>query len=202
LALARRRMRPDGLAFVLTNGDGLADAIRAMQRAGFARVRTITWDKKVPGLGGGLRHRTEYILVGLLPGSRTLRGEDLVSVASVGSGTANRYPTQKPDGLGRALAGIAVIGPSDVVLDPFCGSGSLLVGARERGATVLGCDVAPGAIKAATARLKAGQTAPITRRPPAKARAPSSLEGRRRRAAPAYRKSAQAPARPTRRRSR
>src|SRR5574337_1361486 len=79
LALARRRLRGDGLAFVMTNGDGLAEAIRALQRAGFARVRTITWDKRVPGLGGGLRHRTEYVLVGLLPGSRTLQGEDLVS---------------------------------------------------------------------------------------------------------------------------
>ena len=37
---------------------------------------------------------------------------------------------------------IAGIGPGDVVLDPFMGSGALLVGARERGAHVIGSDIA------------------------------------------------------------
>jgi hypothetical protein len=41
LALARRKLRPDGLAFVMVNGEGLHDAWAALQRAGFARVRTI-----------------------------------------------------------------------------------------------------------------------------------------------------------------
>ena len=91
-----------------------------MARAGFVRVRTIRWDRRYPGLGGGLRHQTEFVLVA---GSRTLTGNDLVSVSAVGPGTAGRYPTQKPGGLGRVLARIARIGPGDVVLDPFVGSG-------------------------------------------------------------------------------
>ena len=153
LALARGKLRADGVAFVMTNGDGLADALAAMEGAGFARVRTITWDKRVPGLGGGLRHRTEYVLVGYLPGSRTLTGSDLVAVQSVGPGTAGRYPTEKPEGLGRKLAAIAGVGPGDVVLDPFCGSGALLVGAKARGAAVIGCDVAPAAIRRAAGKL-------------------------------------------------
>ena len=70
LRLARRKLAPDGVAFVMTNGAGLRDAITAVERAGFARVRVITWDRGRPGLGGGLRHQTEYVLVGLLPGSR------------------------------------------------------------------------------------------------------------------------------------
>jgi methylase of polypeptide subunit release factors len=92
-------------------------------------------------------------LVGLLPGSRTLSGIDLVSVPAVGPGTAGRYPTQKPDELGRVLARMANVGPGDVVLDPFVGSGALLVGARERGAHVIGCDIAPAALRTAKAKL-------------------------------------------------
>ena len=153
LAVARRRLRSDGVAFVMVNGDGLRDALGAMARAGFVRVRTITWDRRYPGLGLGLRHQTEFVLVGFLPGSRTLTGVDLVSVAAVGPGTAGRYPTQKPDDLGRVLARMASIGPGDVVLDPFVGSGALLVGARERGATVIGCDIAPAALRLARTRL-------------------------------------------------
>lgn len=96
--------------------------------------------------------------MGLLPGSRTLAGVDLVSVSAVGPGTAGRYPTQKPDELGRVLARMAGIGPGDVVLDPFVGSGALLVGARERGAHVIGCDIAPAAIRQARAKLGAAGT--------------------------------------------
>ncbi len=169
LAAARRKLRPDGVAFVMTNGDGLRDALTAMERAGFARVRTITWDRRYPGLGGGLRHQTEFVLVGYLPGSRTLTGVDLVAVSAVGPGTAGRWPTQKPDGLGRKLAAIAGVGPGDVVLDPFCGSGALLVGSKERGAAVIGCDIAPVAIRAARRKLGdpgAGTTAKTGRRPP------------------------------------
>ena len=153
LAVARRKLRSDGVAFVMVNGDGLSEALGAMERAGFGRIRPITWDRRFPGLGGGLRHQTEFVLVGLLPGSRTLSGVDLVSVPAVGPATAGRYPTQKPDDLGRALARIAGIGPGDVVLDPFVGSGALLVGARERGAEVIGCDIAPAALRLASAKL-------------------------------------------------
>jgi DNA modification methylase len=165
LALARSRMRPDGVAFVMTNDEGLHDAIEALEHAGFVRHRQITWDKQAPGLGGGLRHQTETVLVGYLPGSRTLTGVDLVSVGAVGPGTAGRYPTEKPADLGRALAAIARVRRGDVVVDPFCGSGALLIGARERGARVIGVDVAAAAIKRATSRLTGTETARSTPAP-------------------------------------
>ena len=85
------------------------------------------------------------------------------STAAVGPGTAGRYPTQKPDELGRVLARIANIGRGDVVLDPFVGSGALLVGARERGAHVIGCDIAAAAIRTAKAKLSSARTARPTR---------------------------------------
>ncbi len=186
LAVLRRKLRSDGVAFVMTNGDGLRDALGAMERAGFARVRPITWDRRYPGLGGGLRHQTEYVLVGLLPGSRTLSGTDLVSVAAVGPGTAGRYPTEKPEGLGRKLAAIAGIGPGDTVLDPFCGSGALLVGAYERGAAVIGCDIAPAALARARGKLglgretgpRTGSTAGVTRASARRSTVPVRRQGR------------------------
>jgi hypothetical protein len=67
-------------------------------------------------------------------------------------------------------AKIAGIGPADLVVDPFCGSGSLLVGPAERGATVVGGDVAPRAVRLATARLRG--TKPAGQRGPAAASGP------------------------------
>jgi len=152
-ATARRKLKADGVLMAMTNNDGLREAIGALERAGFIGIRTITWDRQYPGLGGGLRHQCEFVLVGRLPGSRTLSGVDLVSVAAVGPGTAGRYPTAKPDGLGRELAAMAGIGRGSLVVDPFCGSGALLVGAAERGATVVAGDVAQRAVELASARL-------------------------------------------------
>ena len=152
-AIARRKLKADGVLMAMTNNDGLREAIEALERAGFIGIRTITWDRGYPGLGGGLRHQCEFIIVGRVPGSRTLSGVDLVSVAAVGPGTAGRYPTMKPDGLGRELAAMAGIGRGSLVVDPFTGSGALLVGAAERGATVVAGDVAQRAVELASARL-------------------------------------------------
>ena len=165
-ATARRKLKADGVLMAMTNNDGLREAIGALERAGFVGIRTITWDRQYPGLGGGLRHQCEFIVVGRLPGSRTLSGVDLVSVAAVGPGTAERYPTMKPDGLGRELAAMAGIGRGSLVVDPFAGSGALLVGAVERGASVVAGDVAQRAVQQASSRLAQASGKPAARTAP------------------------------------
>lgn len=178
LRIARRRLATGGQAMVLTNEAGLPAAQAAVRAAGFGRQRLVVWDKQLPGLGSGLRHQVEYVVVGLQPGSRTLAGRDLVSVPAVASRVAGRYPTEKPVELGRQLAAIAGVRRGDFVVDPFCGSGNLLVGAVERGARVIAGDTSVRAVRLATARLAAA------------ARGRPSLEGRSRKAATAYRNSA------------
>lgn len=155
LRLARRRLTGDGLAIVLSNEAGLPSAQAAVRAAGFTRQRLIVWDKRSPGLGSGLRHQVEYAVVGLQPGSRALTGRDLVHASAVGPTTMGRYPTEKPVELGRQLAAIAGVRRGDTVLDPFCGSGNLLVGAAERGARVIAGDTSARAVTLATRRLTA-----------------------------------------------
>lgn len=193
LALARRRMAPSSLAIVFSNGAGLAGAQAAVRTAGFQRQRLVAWDKRAPGLGSGLRHQVEYAVIGMLPGSRSLTGSDLVSVAAVGPTTKGRYPTQKPVELGRRLAAIANVRRGELVVDPFAGSGSLLVGALERGARVLAGDISARGVTLARRRLAALPAAKM----PAAARGRPSLESHPSKARGAYRNSA----RPTRRAS-
>ncbi len=189
LAAVRRRMAHDGLAMVLTNETGLPGAQAAVHTAGFARQRVVVWDKQVPGLGQGLRHQVEYVVIGLLPGSRRLAGRDLISVPAVPSRRKGRYPTEKPIELGRELARIANVHRGDVVVDPFAGSGNLLVGSLERGARVIAGDSSTRAIRLAAARL--GQTA-RARASAARPRRRTSLDSRSRKAATAIRNSARA----------
>lgn len=194
LAMARRRMTTDGLAMVLVNEAGLPSAQTAVRQAGFARQRLVVWDQRAPGLGTGLRHQVAYVVIGLQPGSRSLVGRDLLSVSSVGPGTKGRYPTEKPVELGRRLAAMARIDRRDLVVDPFCGSGNLLVAAVERGARVIAGDTSARAVSLATRRLsRAAAGKPSTAKAgalPATARGRPLLDGRRSKATAPLRSSA------------
>ena len=62
------------------------------------------------------------------------------------------YPTQKPLALLERIIG-ASSNPGDLVLDPFCGSGTSVVAAYRLGRNYLGCDSNPDAVRITNNRL-------------------------------------------------
>ena len=66
------------------------------------------------------------------------------------------YPTQKPLALLERII-LASSNPSDVVLDPFCGSGTALVAAARAGRQWIGIDQSAEAIRIASERTGAAQ---------------------------------------------
>lgn len=62
------------------------------------------------------------------------------------------HPTQKPLGILRPLIEYSVP-PGGLVLDPFAGSGSSLLAARELGRRAEGCEINPDYCQAAIGRL-------------------------------------------------
>jgi site-specific DNA-methyltransferase (adenine-specific) len=67
---------------------------------------------------------------------------------------SGEYPTQKPLPLIREFVEL-FSDPDDVVLDPFCGSGTSLVAALERGRRAIGIDIDEKALRIARARCEA-----------------------------------------------
>jgi site-specific DNA-methyltransferase (adenine-specific) len=67
------------------------------------------------------------------------------------------YPSEKPVGLWKILIGQSTH-PGELVCDPFCGSGSVGVAARELGRRALLCDIdaatAAGRLRVAAASLE------------------------------------------------
>ena len=64
------------------------------------------------------------------------------------------YPTQKPLSLIREFVTL-FSDPGDLVLDPFCGSGTTLVAALERGRRAIGIDISAEALGIARSRCEA-----------------------------------------------
>jgi site-specific DNA-methyltransferase (adenine-specific) len=74
-------------------------------------------------------------------------------------GEAGLHPTQKPVRLMQALIELTTQ-PGQLVFDPFCGSGSTLVAARNVGRDHLGCDVSPEYVALTQSRLEQGSFDP------------------------------------------
>ena len=79
---------------------------------------------------------------------------DLPSISPTGRERAG-YPTQKPERLLERIIS-AVTAPGDLVLDPFCGSGTTIAVADRLGRRWVGIDSSPLAIRTCRNRLRAG----------------------------------------------
>ena len=80
------------------------------------------------------------------------RVPDNVLRSGFGKGEGGRHVAQKPVKLLRALIELTTL-PGQIVLDPFCGSGSTLVAAKSAGREYMGFEVDPDAVKVAKERL-------------------------------------------------
>jgi site-specific DNA-methyltransferase (adenine-specific) len=77
---------------------------------------------------------------------------DNVLKSGFGKGEGGLHVAQKPGKLLRALIALTTV-PGQIVLDPFCGSGSTLVAAKATYRKFLGFEVNPDAVKVAKERL-------------------------------------------------
>lgn len=110
----------------------------AAKAAGFRVHHALIWDKLSVGWGHGVwRPQHEYILFcskGSRPGNSKSRADVLYAPRPRG------YPTEKPVKVLKALIAQSS-NRGELVLDPFCGSGSTGTAARELGRRALLCDV-------------------------------------------------------------
>jgi DNA modification methylase len=84
------------------------------------------------------------------------KSSDVLEIPSINNMARERvgYPTQKPLALLRLLIqACCPPGADRIVLDPFCGSGTTLVAARDLGRSFIGIDRNPEAVRTAVARL-------------------------------------------------
>lgn len=134
-------------------GWGKADRfLDAWRAAGFRTVGHIIFRKRYASSVRYLRyeHEQAYLLAkGAPPPPETPVG-DVIDFPYTGN---RLHPTQKPvEALTPLIKTFSA--PGDLVLDPFCGSGSTLIAARMHGRAYLGMDVDPTHCATARARVE------------------------------------------------
>ena len=72
-------------------------------------------------------------------------------------GPKDAHPHEYPIDLVKRCLTLAKAGPDDLVLDPFCGGGSTLIGAKEMGVSGVGYEISPDTAELAKKRI-AGHT--------------------------------------------
>jgi site-specific DNA-methyltransferase (adenine-specific) len=126
--------------------------IAAWREAGFRLAGHLTFTKRYPSTERFLQyhHENAYLLAKGNPSQPTQRIPDVLEWKYSGN---KLHPTQKPLCVLTPLIQ-SFSRPSDIVLDPFCGSGSTLVAARELGRRYIGIELSKTYFELAEQRLR------------------------------------------------
>jgi adenine-specific DNA-methyltransferase len=133
MAAVRRILRPNAWVAFFCSPKRRDEAGAICRSLGLEVLGEVVWDKKSPGLGGGIRYQHETVLLGSF--GQPVGHCQMTSVVSEWvpkgqHGHREQYHThEKPVGLLRQLVRYTT-GPGGLVLDPFGGSGTTAVATR------------------------------------------------------------------------
>jgi len=137
-----RILKPNTHAYVFCDHETLRYVLSYADDMDWRRVKPLVWDKVNQGMGYTYRCRYEFIVF-MEKGNRQLNSlsiPDILTVKKIIKG----YPTEKPVELMQILVGQSSV-EGEIVCDPFFGSGSVAVAARNLKRRFVGCDVSPKA---------------------------------------------------------
>lgn len=148
LAEAWRVTKPGGYLMCFTDWRQLPMLSDAIQAGGWVWRGIVAWDKteSAKPQRGWFRHQCEYILTGS-HGQMGKEQEREVSVCAPGvfrkavNAAEKHHITGKPVEVMQSL--LQVLPPGAVILDPFAGSGTTLIAARNLGLKSIGIEMSP-----------------------------------------------------------
>lgn len=122
-----------------------------IQTAGFKIITWVVWNKIQFGIGWHFRPQHEFIIVAA-KGKLKPPETSLSNLWSIPRLTKTLHPTEKPLELIRRSLSV-YNKPGDMVVDPFLGSGSTYIAAKEMGMSCCGIELDPNYFKLITDRI-------------------------------------------------
>ena len=177
---ARRILKPDGTIWVSGTHHAIFSIGFALQTLGFKIINSVVWEKPDPppnALHTAFTHAHETLLWASKRGARHTFNYDVVNgrdpAGQVGSvwrmpppsrreKLHGRHPTQKPLRLVRRAL-IACTREGDLVLDPFSGSGTTAVAAKELNRSFVGAETDEEYARLAARRVAAAERGGVLR---------------------------------------
>ena len=153
LRVIRKKLSGDGCAWVFGNWRGLPSLYKAACDAHWLPGGCMVWDKRWPGSGYLMRSSWELAMLFAMEGYERKTTAFLdVQYCPVIPAQHRVHPAQKPADLLRRMIEFGTK-PGDVVLDPFCGSGSTGCAAIQSGRRFIGIEIDPEFCNVARGRL-------------------------------------------------
>lgn len=154
LGMCLRLTRPGGIIFLFTDWRQLPTTTDAMQLGGWIWRGIIPWNKTEAARPqpGRFRAQCEYVIWGSNGPIETGGRSPLPGFYTYPVLQADKFHlTGKPTSLYIDMMGMLPAGA--VVLDPFCGSGTTLVAAKQTGRAAVGIEISPEYCAVARARV-------------------------------------------------
>ena len=155
LSSGLKLMTPGGFGVVFTDWRQLPNLTSVIQAAGFVWRGIGVWDKiNARPMSGRFSHQAEYFVWGTNgPIGWDYKLPSLPGVISIATPTTKTrvHQTEKPVGLMAKI--LEITRPGDLILDPFCGSGTTGVACVQTGRRFIGIEIDPGYADIARARI-------------------------------------------------
>lgn len=151
LVEARLRLIDGGSVCIFIDWRNWGNLVGAVESAGFRVNNMVVWDKQSIGMGNGFRNQHELVLYGSVGAPRVV-SHSIPNVLGVKREANDLHQSPKPVSLMCSLLEV-VSAPGDVVLDPFAGSASTLVAAKQLGRKAIGIEIEERYCEIAAKRL-------------------------------------------------